>query len=459
MLAQVIDGGLLNMNFHAGSVMHLTPGTSYDISLILTDSDGGSQTNTFTISTKNIPQPNTGQVRYVSPGNGGGTGTMNDPFLGLQTAADQATAGDHFIVAPGNYEPFTLTDSGTASNPISFQSQELHQAIVNGNNTSSSIITLGTFNNGINHVIIDGLMIQNGAFGLDAQNTQFITFRNNIVEDVDYGYVNRREFGLEQDQFISNNEFTGRNVWGSSGVPNERGVDIRGNNNVVSFNTIKNFGDGISTDGPPYLTSYGLDIHNNEVTSIVDDHIEVDGVISNTRIYNNRCFNARVGISIAPVFGGLVYIFRNILFNFENSAIKMNRGPSGIIVVNNTMVSDVNAQESPDGWQNTFYRNNIALAARYCFEFFGLVSGSEDSWDYGAYYSTRGGGVNTEWFKWNNIRYADVDALTASGILEPNAVEVAFSDFINSDLPDTYPTSYGPNDRNFEPLAGTPVNK
>ncbi|MEL6988617.1 MAG: hypothetical protein AAGK97_12405, partial [Bacteroidota bacterium] len=65
----------------------------------------------------------------------------------------------------------------------------------------------------------------------------------------------------------------------------------------------------------------------------------------------------------------------------------MNRGPSGIVVVNNTIVSDNNATESPTGWQNTFYRNNVILASRYCFEMFGLVDGSIDDWDYGAYYS------------------------------------------------------------------------
>ena len=46
-------------------------------------------------------------------------------------------------------------------------------------------------------------------------------------------------------------------------IPSERGIDIRGNRNVVSFNSISDFGDGISTDGAPYKVSYALDIHNN----------------------------------------------------------------------------------------------------------------------------------------------------------------------------------------------------
>ncbi len=453
----IIDGSALGMNFHAASVMHLEPGSSYDIQLVLTDVDGGSTTTTIVGTTKAIPFANMSAVKYVAPGNGGGSGTLGSPYLGLQAAADNAQPGDYFIVATGTYAPVELLTGGSAGAPISFVSEELHGAVIDGNNTDRGIITLGEFSTNIGHVIIDGFTIQNGSWGIDAQNTNFITVRNNIIQDVGYGYVNRRESGLESDQYITNNVITGRTVWPSSGTPNERGVDIRGNNNVVSCNTIQNFGDGISTDGPPYRVSYSLDIHNNDIRNVVDDHIEVDGAISNTRIYNNQCYNGRSGISVAPVFGGPVYIFRNEMFNFDISAFKMNRSPSGLIVVNNTVVNESNATQSPDGWQNTFYRNNVIFASRYCFEMFGLVNGSTDDWDYGAYYSTRGGGVNTEWFKWNNIRYATVTELTASGILEGNAVEVAFSDFENVALPAPYPVEYTPDQRDFMPKAGTPV--
>ena len=65
----IIDGDPLNMNFHAGSVMHLEYGSAYDIKVILTDPDGGSQTNDYTVSTKSFHEPNMNQVRYVSSGN------------------------------------------------------------------------------------------------------------------------------------------------------------------------------------------------------------------------------------------------------------------------------------------------------------------------------------------------------------------------------------------------------
>jgi len=453
----VVDGNSTTRNFHAGSALLLEPGTTYDIRCTLTDPDGGDLTTDHSVTTKTFPEPSNGSIKYVSPGNGGGSGTPSSPYLGLQAAANNAQPGDHFIVASGTYASFNLLTSGTANAPISFISDVIHGAIIDGNNTSAGIVTIGQFSSTIAYVIIDGFKIEDGTWGIDAQNSQFMTVRNNIIEDVDYGYVNRRDNGSEQDQYITNNLIIGNTAWPQSGIPSERGIDIRGNNNVVSYNTIKNFGDGVSTDGPPYEVSYSLDIHNNEIQNAVDDLIEVDGMISNSRVYNNRCFNGRAGISLAPVFGGPAYVFRNIFFNMEISAFKMNRGPSGLVIVHNTTVSDENASSSPNGWQNTFYRNNVMVGTRYCFELFGLVAGSTDDWDYDAYYSTRAGGSGTEWFKWNNVRYADVPTLQSSVILESNALEIVLSDFENIALPDPFPVEYNPSQRNFMPKSGAPV--
>lgn len=454
----IVAGEATTRNFHAGSIMFLLPDTSYEIECVLTDPDGGLNTTVLTASTKAIPEPDeNGTERYVAPGNGGGSGTSADPFLGLQAAADNAQPGDRFVVASGTYAPFALTANGTLESPISFLSEIPRAAVIEGGGTNVGVITLGTFDEISAHVIIDGFTIQNGARGIDAQNTQFVTIRNCIIQNVDYGYVNRREFGNEQDQYINNNLIIGNTAWPQTGTPNERGVDIRGNRNVVSFNTIRNFGDGISTDGPVYELAYALDIHNNDIINAIDDLIEVDGIVSNTRIYANRCFNGRAGVSLAPIYGGPAYVFRNILYNLDNSAFKMNRSPSGMVVTNNTIVSSENAFESPDGWQNTFYRNNVMIASRYCFEMFGLVAGSTDDWDYGAFYSSRGGQTGTEWFKWNNIRYATVPVLQSSGLLHANAIEIAVSDFENVIIPEPYPVSYEPSDRDFTPTANAPV--
>lgn len=451
-----IDGSTWNFNFYAASAMMLVPNSTYDLRMVLTDPNGGGQTIDRVVTTKAIPEPAMQNIKYVMPGNGGGIGTSANPYKGLQTAADSAQPGDHFIVRSGTYAPFSIENNGAINTPISFKSEVLHGATIDGNGGSGGIVVIGRFDNFPTvHLIIDGFIIEDGRYGIDAQHTQFLTVRNNIIQNVDIGFVNRRENGFERDQYITNNQLLGNSVW-PNGSFDDRGIDIRGNNNVISFNTITDFGDGISTDGPPYRVSYSLDIYNNEIKNTIDDHIEVDGMVSNTRIYNNRCFNGRAGVSLAPVFGGPAYVFRNVIFNTDNSALKMNRQPSGLVVVNNTIINARNAMSSPSGWQNTYYRNNVVFASKYCFEEYGLVGNNED-WDYGAYYNTRSGGSGGEWFKWDNVRYGTVADLQASGLIEANSIELGLNDLLNAALPTAYSISYDPSQRDFRLTGNSPA--
>ena len=385
------------------------------------------------------------------PGNGGGAGTKEEPYMGLQAAADQAVAGDVIQVAPGTYAPFELNTNGTVEDPIVFVSTELHAAVIDGSNTDRGIITLGVYNDSLKHIIVDGFLIRNGRWGIDAQNTQHIAIRNNKLEDVDYGFVNRRGNGWEHHQHIVNNHLTGRTSWPqlNGEIPSERAIDIRGNLNVVNNNFMTNFGDGISTNGPLERVSHGLDIYNNDIRNIVDDPLEVDGNVSNTRVYRNRVYNSRMGISLAPIYGGPCYVFRNEFFNLETSSYKMNRGPSGLVICHNTSVKVKDGMTSPAGWQNTYFRNNAMLATRYCFEEYGVVSGSVDDWDYNAYYTTRAGTSGDEWFKYDNVRYEQISDLYTGTGLEMHGIQIQPSEFEDGTLPAQYGTEYFPSDRDL----------
>lgn len=99
---QSVDPG----NLLAGSLLHVEPGTSYEIRLILSDPDGGAAEEIVSASTRTWPAaPADARVRYVTPGSGGGTGTEEDPFQGLAAANAQAEPGDLFLLAPGIYDP------------------------------------------------------------------------------------------------------------------------------------------------------------------------------------------------------------------------------------------------------------------------------------------------------------------------------------------------------------------
>ncbi len=449
----VVDGAPLNMNFHAGSVMHLLPNASYDVRLTMTDIDGGSEVIELSITTKQFPDAiGSGDVKYVITGNGGGNGSIANPFQGLQFAVDNVQSGEILEVADGLYESFTLTTTGTETNPITIRSTNIHGAVIDGNNTITGIVTLGSATDSIRYIIIDGFEIKNGDWGIDAQNTQFVTIRNNKINDVDFGFYNRRENGWEHDQYLNNNEIIGRTSWPQldGSIPSERGIDIRGNANVISNNSISDFGDGISTDGPVSQNSYALDIHDNYITRIVDDIIEVDGAISNTRVYKNQGLNGRMGVSVAPIFGGPVYIFRNEFFNLETSAFKMNNQTAGLIIINNSIASSDRGLTSSEGWQSTIFKNNAVLSGHYVMEEFGLVTGSIDDWDNNAYLSLRAGTTAEPWFKWDGVKYNTVTDVVLSGITELNTIETSYTHFINIIIPSNYSTEALPTDFNFE---------
>ncbi|MFT4533947.1 MAG: hypothetical protein ACI9P5_001299 [Saprospiraceae bacterium] len=454
----IVNGSALGLNFHAGSIMHLLPNSSYDIKLTLVDIDGGSQVIEETVSTKKFPSANDfNQIKYVEPGNGGGDGSISNPYLGLQAAANSAQAGDLFEVGDGVYDPFLLIESGTESNQIILRSTNLHGAIIDGNNTLSGIVTIGSASDSIQHIILDGFEIKNGAWGIDAQNTQYFTVRNNKINDVDFGFYNRRENGWEHNQYLNNNEFIGRTLWPQldGNIPPERGVDIRGNANVISNNSISDFGDGISTDGPASQNSYALDIHDNYLTRIVDDIIEVDGTISNTRVYRNQGLNGRMGVSVSPVLGGPVYIFRNEFYNLETSAFKMNNETAGLAILNNSIAKSDRGLTSSEGWQNTVFKNNIVLSGHYIMEEFGLVSGSIDDWGNNGYLSLRSGTTAEPWFKWNGVKYNTVTDIVLSGLTEGNTIATSYVDFVNIVIPADYSTEALPSDIDFSPSANS----
>ena len=344
-------------------------------------------------------------------------------------------------VAAGNYDAFTLTTSGTADNPIVLrgpvdphtESDDAKWAVVDGNNTDRGVLTIGTHDRETAYLIIENMVIQNGYWGIDAQNTHHIAVRNNVLRDVGFGYYNRRDNGWEGHQQISDNTLTGRTGWPGSGIPSERGVDLRGSGNIVSYNRIKNFGDGVSIQPMTDAYGYANDIYGNDISEIVDDPIEIDYNSCNTRVWRNQVTNARMGVSLAPVYGGPVYIFRNAFFNLESSAYKMNREPAGLIVVHNTSVKLGNGTSSDAGWQNTYFRNNVIIGTRYVFEQYGLVAGSTDDWDYDAL-----GTTDNPFAKWDNIRYADLDELRRTSGIEAHAVGISVGDLVNAVLPAEY---------------------
>jgi hypothetical protein len=109
-----------------GSLFWLTPGTSYDVRVTLTDPDGvtGSpKTAVLATRADSLAEPSLRVLYVATNGDDGNAGTNpNAPLRTVQHAADLAQAGDLILIQPGIYrESVRVAEQGTANQPIVFR--------------------------------------------------------------------------------------------------------------------------------------------------------------------------------------------------------------------------------------------------------------------------------------------------------------------------------------------------
>ena len=95
-------------NMLAGSLMFLEPATTYEVELLARDPDGGGEKRTVEITTRAVPvlaAPK--RVLHVVPGDGGGDGTKDAPFRGIE-AADQGQARGNQVVYLHRHQPLRV---------------------------------------------------------------------------------------------------------------------------------------------------------------------------------------------------------------------------------------------------------------------------------------------------------------------------------------------------------------
>ena len=158
------------------------------------------------------------------------------------------------------------------------------------------------------------------------------------VKNVDYGlHAARNTDGVAQDHFIADNVIEGPSTWPrTKGIENARGIQITGHGHVVCYNRIRGFADAIDT--MPSTRCSAIDIHNNDLSELTDDGIELDFSQRNTRCFWNRMTNVFQGISMQPIYGGPVYVFRNVMYNVAVETFKLHNSPSGCLIFHNTSV-------------------------------------------------------------------------------------------------------------------------
>ena len=416
-------------NYLAGSILFLKPGTNYTVQVSISDPDGGSDSRVLSIDTRNLPFPSTtGQELHVAPGNGGGTGTVSDPYLGLETAWRNAQPGDTLLLHAGNYGAVRDRNgtSGLPGNRITIKAAGDGKVILDYLELTNQ-----------SHLWIEGLEFQynpaassdtalfssflnpgydNGFQSMNTDIIDIVVSRNTFI-----GYKHSIRAGPRTSGWaVIDNTIIGNKQLGGSGTESFDGEGVElghGNDHVVAYNSITRVADGISFPGD------NCDIFSNDIFDLTDDGIELDGGEANTRAWHNRIHNVgHNGFSFQPQYSGPWYLVRNQVINYQESGIKF-RDTDRFVAVHNTFIA---WNEVLDHWSGHllrgFLRNNLWISVNN-----GAIWKRSDylpDWRTDMDYEGFDWGTNSQPFDVGGTKYADLADLTAGTGLEANSVRI-----------------------------------
>jgi hypothetical protein len=274
--------------------------------------------------------------------------------------------------------------------------------------------------------------------GICMTNTSHIVIRANKIHNLQVGVYVDWTGGEDRgnDTRIEYNEIYDPpvNEWPWSAVKGSSmegtAIVVRGHiGAIVRGNKIHNFFNGIytgtSADKENPGVAFDMNIYQNHIYDISDDGLEPEGACINQRFRNNTVDRMLIGISLAPITQGPVWIMRSSFTNFTSSSFKWDLNSDGpVFIYHNTSWTNVpglNAMSMIRPVHNSVMRNNIFQGNGYAFE--ESFSGSTGhDWNYDNWFTTRAGGSH---FKWENITYKDMPGLCSSTGLECNGHEVS----------------------------------
>ena len=412
----------------AGSVFDLQENTAYEVRLSLKDPDGGDTQRLLKMTTWAEPKlPKGGRRIDVQPG-------------GLRDALAKAQPGDTLLLHKGVYKGRFTMKSGLPGKPIALVGAGDGEAVIDGQGMNNCIDGAGRHD-----VMLERLSLRNAKWAISFNHGWNVTLRRCTITDCEYGFVSQSNGRTQRRILIADCTMRGPSTWPrTKGIENARAIQLSGTGHVVAYNRISGYADAIDT-----FSNYpcaAIDFHSNEISECTDDGIEMDYSEHNTRCFDNRLTNVFQGISIQPIFGGPVYVFRNALYNVGHEVFKMHNGPSGALFFHNTAVKAGMplVLYTGEAVSNVRTRNNlfIGTTGNYGYESTARMRGCDFDYDGFA-------GQWKQFLKWNRIRYKTMDearqkapvynhvvrirpqGLFATGILPPADLKTRFKPAVN----------------------------
>eukprot|EP01084_Bolivina_argentea_P130014 229559_1 len=200
-------------------------------------------------------------------------------------------------------------------------------------------------------------------------------------------------------------EATKATKWVEGGAFEMFSSSISGRGVVFRYNILSNFFDCINAGGSQTQTGlpHETDIYGNILNLCADDGMSLDGQCSNCRVWNNTISKTLSAISVAPLYFGPIFLFRNVIYylgtgysntGYKGYPFKTNSGEqnSGKIyiyhnTVDNTQLTSQDGMQIKNGgsWELIVSRNNIYLGTNYAIR---IQNSNPIDFDYDCSYST-----------------------------------------------------------------------
>ena len=280
-------------------------------------------------------------------------GTVVTPAT-IAAALANVSAGDVLVLADGNYSAINVGANGTLTEPIVIRAQNNGNAVVSGD--------IRFDGQGFIHIVgltVEGKIKFNGSNDIVIRDCLIITDRDGIVS-----------FGAGvSNALIMDNTVIGPTQWNESALGNNgdnlgEGIVLTGPGNVIAFNRVEGFRDGISLlEDSGAVNQQSIDIYGNDIYRCGDDGIEADFSMGNVRVHHNRLTDCFIALSSQPSLGGPTYFYRNVVYNAVYQAFKLQRSSDGDVLYHNTVVKPGDAFNviTSDVFSNAVSRNNIFI--------------------------------------------------------------------------------------------------
>jgi parallel beta-helix repeat protein len=327
-----------------------------DAGIVISVSDGSNPSVSlpaFTITVQ-AAGGGSGTTYYVAPtGSDANACTSASPCLTIDRAAGLTNPGDTVSVAAGTYAGFTISNSGTSAQPITY----LANGTVTIGNATDANAGYGIFISNVSYVTVDGFQIQGTTRkGIAARNASptapmfGLTIRNNKISNTQEEgmYVSEVNASLIENNTITDVGLAGILTNGDNLTGHGIYLANSGSKNtIIRGNTLKS-----SAPHP------GNGIHMNGDLSVGGD-----GLITGLTIENNRLLGGFVnGLSMDGVQDS--DIRNNIIVGTSHDGIRAYMGdgaagPTNLRIVNNTVSAPASdaLKTSEEAGPSTIFNN------------------------------------------------------------------------------------------------------